>query len=85
MIYVLTIFLGVLIIEVAVLGEFVADAKRSLDEVLDIINELCDDNIVNKDEMPSLELPCIGILWNSLDGDLMDEAMDMINEKATIN
>lgn len=38
MIYVLTIFLGVLIIEVAVLGEFVADAKRSLDEVLDILD-----------------------------------------------
>ena len=38
MIYILTIFLGVLIVEVAVLGEFVADTKRTLDEILEILD-----------------------------------------------
>lgn len=37
MIFVLTIFLGILIIEVAVIGEFVADLKRTFDEILDIL------------------------------------------------
>lgn len=38
MIYILTIFLGVLIVEVAVLGEFVADTKRTIDEILGILD-----------------------------------------------
>lgn len=38
MIYVLTVFVGILIIEVAVIGEFVADLKRTFDEILDVLD-----------------------------------------------
>lgn len=57
---------------------------RKLDEVLSIINELIDNNIIDKDKMPSIDLPCIGILWNSLSKEQMDEAIKFIGERATI-
>ena len=57
---------------------------RKLDEVLDMINTLIEAQIVDKEKMPVLELPCIGILWNSLDQNMMNEALDMIKDKATI-
>lgn len=58
---------------------------RKLNEVLEIINKLIDDNVIEKEKMPSIEIPCIGILWNSLDGTLMDEAIDFIKDKAVVN
>jgi glycosyltransferase involved in cell wall biosynthesis len=47
---------------------------RKLDEVLSIINELTENNIVDKEKMPSIEIPCVGILWNSLNKEMMEEA-----------
>ena len=58
---------------------------RKLNEVLGIINNLVKDNVIDKDKMPSIQLPCIGILWNSLDGNLMDEAINFIKDKVIIN
>lgn len=58
---------------------------RKLNEVLDIINKLVEDGVIEKDKMPSIDIPCIGILWNSLDGSLMNEAIEFIKDKATIN
>lgn len=57
---------------------------RKLDEVLSIINELIDANILDKEKMPSIEIPCIGILWNSLNEEMMEEAIEFIKEKSTI-
>ena len=58
---------------------------RKLDEVLSIINELKDNNVIEKEKMPSIELPCIGILWNSLSEEMINEAINFIGEKAKIN
>ena len=57
---------------------------RKLDEVLDIINELIDDNVLDKEQMPSMELPCIGIIWNALNDEQKDQALEFISEQATI-
>lgn len=57
---------------------------RKLDEVLSIVNTLVEDEILEKDKMPSIELPCVGILWNSLDENMMKEAIGFIEEKAVI-
>lgn len=57
---------------------------RKLDEVLGIINELVADGTLDKEKMPSIELPCVGILWNSLNKDMMHEAIEFIDGKATI-
>ena len=57
---------------------------RKLNEVLEIINELLEVNVLDKDAMPSIDLPCIGILWNSLDQELMEEALDVIKQHAKV-
>lgn len=57
---------------------------RKLEEVLSIINELTENKVLSKEKMPSIEIPCIGVLWNSLDKEMMEEAIAMINEKSTI-
>ena len=57
---------------------------RKLDEVLSIINELKDNNVIEKEKMPLIELPCIGILWNSLSEEMINEAINFIGEKAKI-
>ncbi len=57
---------------------------RKLDEVLEIIKELVNDKVLNKDKMPSVELPCIGILWNSLSIDQKQEAINFINNNAEL-
>ncbi len=57
---------------------------RKLEEVLSIINELTQNNVLNKEKMPSIEIPCVGILWNSLNKEMMEEAIAMIKEKSTI-
>lgn len=57
---------------------------RKLDEVLDIINKLIEDKVIEKDKIPSIEIKCIGILWNSLENDLMEEAIQKIQEKAIV-
>ena len=57
---------------------------RKLDEVLEIINRLLEDNVLEKDKLPSVNLPCIGILWNSLNEEMINEAMSLIQERANI-
>lgn len=57
---------------------------RKLEDVLSIINELTQNNVLNKEKMPSIEIPCVGILWNSLNKEMMEEAIAMIKEKSTI-
>ena len=57
---------------------------RKLDEVLSIINELTEAKVIDKEKLPSIEIPCIGILWNSLDKEMMDEAIQFIQERSTI-
>ena len=57
---------------------------RKLSEVLEIINELLDDNILDKGAMPSIDIPCVGILWNSLNQELMEEALSVIKEYAQV-
>lgn len=58
---------------------------RKLDEVLEIINQLISDRVIVKEKMPSLDLPCVGILWNSLNEEFMSEAIEFIQKRATIN
>lgn len=57
---------------------------RKLSEVIDIINELLAKNVIYKEKMPSIEVPCIGILWNSLNDSMMQEAINIISNNATI-
>lgn len=57
---------------------------RKLEEVLDIINELTENNVIDKNKLPSIEIPCIGILWNSLNEEMMQEAMDIIKENSEV-
>lgn len=57
---------------------------RKLNEVLGIINELLEAKVLDKDAMPSIEIPCVGILWNSLNQELMDEAVDIIKKYAEV-
>ena len=57
---------------------------RKLNEVINIINELLTANILDKEQMPSIEIPCIGILWHSLNGEMMEEAKNIISKFATI-
>lgn len=57
---------------------------RKLDEVLEIINELTENNILDKNKLPFIEMPCVGILWNSLNEEMMREAIQFISERSTI-
>lgn len=58
---------------------------RDLDNVLSIINKLIDSNVLDKDKMPTINIPCIGILWNSLDRDMMEDAIRMLSKESIIN
>ena len=57
---------------------------RKLEEVLSIINELLDNNILEKNMLPEINVPCVGILWNSLNSEMMNEAIEMIKKYADI-
>ena len=57
---------------------------RKLDEVLEIINDLIDAKVLKKELMPSINIPCVGILWNSLNEEMMQEAIDYIRQNALI-
>lgn len=57
---------------------------RDLDNVLSIINKLLDDGVLDKDKMPTINIPCIGILWNSLNQLQMEEAIKMIEQQSMI-
>lgn len=35
---------------------------RKLDEVLEILNELIARDVLKKDKLPTIEIPCVGIL-----------------------
>lgn len=58
---------------------------RDLDNVLGIINTLIEKKIIRKEKLPTISIPCIGILWNSLDKQMMEEAIKMLSEKSIIN
>ncbi len=55
-----------------------------LDNVLKVIDELIEMNAIGKNNMPKLSLQCIGILWNSLNVDLMQEAINRISDKSVV-
>lgn len=57
---------------------------RKLDEVLEIINDLIDEKVLKKELMPSINIPCVGILWNSLNEEMMQEATTYIKQNALI-
>ena len=57
---------------------------RDLDNVLSIINRLLDENVLERGKMPTIKIPCVGILWNSLDREQMDEAIRMLSKKSFI-
>ena len=57
---------------------------RKLDEVLSIINELVDAERIDREKFPQIELPCIGILWNSLNEEMMNEAIEIIKQHALV-
>lgn len=57
---------------------------RKLDEVLEIINDLIDAKVLKKELMPSINIPCVGILWNSLNEEMMQEAIAYIKQNALI-
>lgn len=57
---------------------------RKLDEVLSIINELLDNSVLDKSLLPEIDVPCVGILWNSLNDEMMNEAIEMIKHYAEI-
>ena len=52
--------------------------------MLGINEQLLNNNIIIQEKLPKMKLPCIGILWNSLEGDLMTEAIQMLSTRATI-
>lgn len=58
---------------------------RKVDEVLEIIHYLSKEGVIDNQEFPTLDVPCIGILWNSLDDNLKAEAVEIIKKKAIIN
>ena len=55
-----------------------------LDNVLDVINGLIDFGTISKDKMPTIDISCIGILWNTLNNELMNEAIKLIQERSQI-
>jgi len=55
-----------------------------LDNDLNIINELIERQVVNKEKLPTIDVRCIGILWNSLNEELMNEAISIIQNKSSI-
>lgn len=56
-----------------------------LDNTLNVINELVAMGILNKDEMPTIDVPCIGIIWNTLSEEQKKEAVEIISSHSQIN
>ncbi len=50
-----------------------------LDNLLGIINLLLENKVIDKEKMPSIDVECIGILWNTMSGDLIKEAVNIIS------
>ena len=57
---------------------------KDLKNVLEIIDDFEKKGIIRKDKKPYLDVKCIGVLWNSLNPSLMNEAINEISEKANI-
>lgn len=57
---------------------------RKLEEVLIIINTLVEGNVIDSQKFPSIDIPCIGILWNSLNDDMKREALELLQERSII-
>ena len=60
------------------------DRFNGLDNVLEIIEQLIEVGVLEKEKMPKITVPCIGILWNSLNEEQMKEALKIIGETADI-
>lgn len=56
-----------------------------LDNVLEVINQLLEQKVIAKEKMPIIDVKCIGILWNTLNNNLMQEAIDLIEDYSKIN
>ena len=56
-----------------------------LDNVLEVINQLLEQKVIDKEKMPTIDVTCIGILWNTLNNNLMQEAINLIEENSQIN
>jgi len=56
-----------------------------LDNVLEVINQLLEQKVIAKEKMPTIDVTCIGILWNTLNNNLMQEAINLIKENSRIN
>ena len=56
-----------------------------LDNVLSIVNQLLEQEVINKEKMPTINVTCVGILWNTLNNDLMQEAIELIGQRSKIN
>lgn len=57
---------------------------RDLDNILSIVNQLLNENVLDREAMPTIKIPCIGILWNSLDREQMDEAIRMLSTNSVL-
>lgn len=54
-----------------------------LENTLDIINHLTDEGYLRSMRKPK-KVACIGVIWNSLSGDLMEQAIQMLRCRATV-
>ena len=60
------------------------DSFPDLDNVLSIIDDLKEDGVLDSTQMPYKDLECIGIIWNSLSPDQVNEAIDILQGHARI-
>lgn len=54
---------------------------RKLHEILDIINFLIGENVLRSEKFPTITIPCIGIIWNSMDYSQKVEAIERLKKK----
>ncbi|MBR5227939.1 MAG: glycosyltransferase family 2 protein [Clostridia bacterium] len=58
---------------------------RCFNNVIDILKLYLQKNIFKENEIYKKELPCIGIIWNSLNGKYKNEIIDIINKAGCVN
>ena len=55
------------------------------DNTLNVINELMEMNILDKEKMPTIDVPCVGIIWNTMNDEQKKEAVKMIGKLSKID
>ena len=55
-----------------------------LENTLNVVNELISMGILNKDRMPTIDIHCIGIIWNTLNDEQKKKAIEMISHYSQI-